>query len=336
MKQNRRTLAALLATWMLAGTLLTACNTSDISPETDTTVATDTSTAPDTPAETTPDVPVVTRPEDTPKTDSYTLTSNLILPEYTYAVDSLDNNGILPTSRDVLADTWTATDGAGRPMPSDTRAPTNRQVGIFYFLWRDREDQTTVSEISPSDHYAAYLEGGYDRVWEVMQEGGEGHPHYWAEPYFGYYSSNDEWVLRKHAYMLAEAGVDFVFFDTSNNNLHTVSHMALLKVWEEVRREGYDVPKISFLIGSYDAEFAELYNTIYKKGLYEDLWYYWNGKPLVLLTGNINMSAEAKDFFTIRYSWAYGNTPWYNERRGAACWPWSCSYPLVQVFAVDG
>lgn len=336
MKQNRRTLAALLATWMLAGTLLTACNTSDIPPETDTSVTTDTSTAPDTPTETTPDVPVVTRPEDTPKTDSYTLTSNLILPEYTYAVDSLDNNGILPTSRDVLADTWTATDGAGRPMPSDTRAPTNRQVGIFYFLWRDREDQTTVSEISPSDHYAAYLEGGYDHVWEVMQEGGEGHPHYWAEPYFGYYSSNDEWVLRKHAYMLAEAGVDFVFFDTSNNNLHTVSHMALLKVWEEVRQEGYDVPKISFLIGSYDAEFAELYNTIYKKGLYEDLWYYWNGKPLVLLTGNINMSAEARDFFTIRYSWAYGNTPWYNERRGAACWPWSCSYPQVPGYAEDG
>ncbi len=277
------------------------------------------------------------RPEDTPKTDTYTTTSELILPAYTYETNSLDNDGIIPTSRDVFSDTWTGTDGADRSMPSaaDTRAPTSRQVGIFYFLWRDR-DQNTLSEISPSDHYAAYLEGGVDKLWEVMAEGGEGHPHYWAEPYFGYYSSNDEWVLRKHAYMLAEAGVDFVFFDTSNNNLHTVSHMALLKVWEEVRQEGYDVPKISFLVGSYDAEFAELYNTIYKQNLYEDLWFYWNGKPLVMLTGNINMSEEARNFFTIRYSWAVGNTNWYQDRRGAACWPWSCDYPQKPGYAEDG
>lgn len=119
------------------------------------------------------------------------------------------------------------------------------------------------------------------RLYEVMQEGGEGHPHYWAEPYFGYYSSNDEWVLRKHAYMLADAGVDFVFFDTTNGNLHTFSHMALLllRVWEQMREEGVNVPKIVFLCGGYDSEFQELYNSIYKKGLYEDLWYYWNGRP---------------------------------------------------------
>ncbi len=326
---------ALVAAVLALCMLLSACAPTASSGETDTQMPTEAPTTPS--SETTPDDPTVSRPEDTPKTDTYTLTTNLTLPAYTYAVDSLDNNGIIPTSRDVLSDTWTGTDGADRSMPlaTETRAPTNRQVGIFYFLWRDR-DQSSVSEISPSDHYAAYLEGGYDRVWEVMAEGGEGHPHYWAQPYFGYYSSNDEWVLRRHAYMLADAGVDFVFFDTSNNNLHTVSHQALLKVWEEVRQEGYDVPNICFLVGSYDAEFAELYNTIYKAGLYEDLWYYWNGKPLVLLTGNINMSEEAKNFFTIRYSWAYGNTSWYEQRKGAACWPWNSSYPQVPGYAEDG
>ena len=239
---------------------------------------TEATTAQDTPADTEAgtDTPTVQSPTDIPKTGNYTTTTDLVIPDYTYAVDSLDNNGILPNTRDVWADTWTGTDGADRSMPdaAATRAPTNRQVGIFYFLWRDR-DQDSISEISPSDHYAAWLKGGEEALWDCMMEGGEGHPHYWAEPYFGYYSSNDEWVLRKHAYMLAEAGVDFVFFDTTNNNLHTVSHMALLKVWEEVRQEGYEVPKICFMVGSYEAEFAELYNTIYKAGLYEDLWYYW-------------------------------------------------------------
>ena len=279
--------------------------------------------------DTTTDTPSENPPSQDVEENFHT-TTDLVLPDYTYAVDSLDNNGIIPTSRDVWTDTWTGTDGADRSMPdaTETRAPTNRQVGIFYFLWRDR-DQDSVSTISPSDHYAAWLEGGEEALWECMQEGGEGHPHYWAEPYFGYYSSNDEWVLRKHAYMLAEAGVDFVFFDTTNNNLHTVSHQALLKVWEEVRQEGYQVPKICFMVGSYEAEFAELYNTIYKPGMYEDLWYYWNGKPLVLLTGDINMTDEARDFFTIRYSWAYGVTNWYGERRGICCWPWNASYPQV-------
>ncbi len=274
---------------------------------------------------------------DVPKEGNYTLTSHLSIPDYSYETNAAEITGILPTSRDVLSDTWTGTDGADRALPlwTDTRAPTDRQVGIFYFLWRDR-DQSTLSDISPSDHYAAYLEGGVEKLWEVMAEGGEAHPHYWAEPYFGYYSSNDEWVLRRHAYMLSEAGVDFVFFDTSNNNLHTVTHQALLKVWDEVRREGYDVPKICFLVGSYDAEFAELYESIYKKNLYKDLWFCWNGKPLVLLTGNINMSEEAKNFFTIRYSWAVGNTNWYFDRRGAACWPWSSTYPQVCGFAEDG
>ncbi len=346
MKYTRlRAATAALAALLAVCLLLPACTPSD-TPSTDTSPdtvavteehATGGESVTEMPTETEPPTIHTGRPEDTPKTDSYSTTTNLVIPDYVYAVDSLDNNGILPTSRDVLSDTWTGTDGADRSMPASdaTRAPTDRQVGIFYFLWRDR-DQNSLSEISPSDHNAAYLAGGVDRLWEVMQEGGEGHPHYWAEPYFGYYSSNDEWVLRKHAYMLAEAGVDFVFFDTTNNNLHTVSHMALLKVWEEVRKEGYNVPKISFLVGSYDAEFAQLYESIYQKGLYEDLWFYWNGKPLVMLTGNINMSEEARQFFTIRYSWAVGNTNWYQDRRGAACWPWSCLYPQKQGFAEDG
>ena len=326
MNTNRfRRLGSLLLALLLATAPMAACNGGDTPDETtaDTTAST---TVSDTAGNNDP----AKDPTDVPKTENYVTTTDLVIPDYTYSVDSLDNNGIIPATRDVWTDTWTGTDGADRSMPaaSDTRAPTDRLVGIFYFLWRDR-DQTSVSEISPSDHYAAWLKGGEEALWECMMEGGEGHPHYWAEPYFGYYSSNDEWVLRKHAYMLAEAGVDFVFFDTTNNNLHTVSHQALLKVWEEVRQEGYAVPKICFMVGSYEAEFAELYNTLYKPGLYEDLWFYWEGKPLVLVTGDFPMTDEARNFFSIRYSWAVGHTNWYGDRKGINCWPWSASWPQV-------
>ena len=322
-----RRFGALILAILMTLSALTACRGGGEGSETDPVAG---ETSPETEDGTSEGTSSVGNPQDTPKEGNYITTTDLILPDYTYAVDSLDNNGIIPTTRDVLADTWTGTDGADRSMPdaTATRAPTNRQVGIFYFLWRDRE-QDSISTISPSDHYAAWLEGGEDALWDCMMEGGEGHPHYWAEPYFGYYSSNDEWVLRKHAYMLAEAGVDFVFFDTTNNNLHTVSHQALLKVWEEVRQEGYEVPKICFMVGSYEAEFAELYNTVYKKGMYEDLWYYWEGKPLVLVTGDFPMSDEARNFFSLRYSWAVGVTNWYGERKGIKCWPWNAEWPQV-------
>ena len=302
-----------LAVLMLLGTH-TACSTSSTSPEQSTQAQT---VAPDTPNANVPET-------DVPRTDAFVTDTDLILPLYTYENSDQNNNGILPASRDVFADTWVATDGVDRSMPdaSATQDPTANLVGMFYFLWRDRE-QDSISTISPSDHYAAYLQGGVDKLYEVMQEGGEGHPHYWAQPYFGYYSSNDEWVLRRHAYMLAEAGVDFVYFDITNNNIHEVSHKALLKVWEEVRQEGYAVPKIVFLCGAYDAEFAELWESVYKPGLYEDLWLYWDGKPLLLLTDDVHMSEEQRDFFTIRYSWAIGASDWYAKRKGIDCWAWS-------------
>ena len=278
--------------------------------------------------------PEVTEPEQTIESDTadvevppladYVTTTDLVLPTYTYENNDPNNDGILPATRDLFADTWVATDGADRSTPdaAQTPDPTANLVGMFYFLWRDR-DQTTISEIPPSDHHAAYMEGGVDKLYEVMQEGGEGHPHYWAQPYFGYYSSNDEWVLRKHAYMLAEAGVDFVYFDITNNNIHEVSHKALLKVWEEVRQEGYAVPKIVFLCGAYDAEFAELWQSVYAPGLYEDLWLYYDGKPLLMLTDDVAMTDEQRDFFTIRYSWSIGASDWYAKRKGINCWAWS-------------
>lgn len=267
-----------------------------------------------------------------PKTDTFITTTNLVIPGY-----DMSAGGIVPSNRDIWSDTWVATDGADRQTAdaSDTRNPNNRLVGLFYFLWRDA-DQNVLSNISPSDHYAAYIEGGVDKLWEVMQEGGEGHPHYWAEPYFGYYSSNDEWVLRRHAYMFADAGIDFVFFDTTNNNLHTVSHQALLKVWDEVRKEGYNVPKICFLCGGNAEQINELYESIYAQEAYKELWFYWNDKPLLMLTGDANITEEQKNFFTIRYSWAVGATPWYDQRRGRACWPWSSKWPQAKGFSETG
>ncbi|MBO5041647.1 MAG: hypothetical protein J6D87_01655 [Clostridia bacterium] len=338
-RMTARSLSALLAGLLLLSA--SACGGATVTSEPDTSAQTVTATEEITTAEIiesgtqengesgtdAPDEPMPS-PSDTPKDASYVTTSDLTLPAYTYDITyAADvNNGILPSTRDVFADTWTATDDVGRSMPTDAKVYDDSQIGMFYFLWRDA-DQNTLNPIGATDHYKAYLEGGIDKLWEEMQVGGEGHPHYWAEPYFGYYSSNDEWVLRKHAYMFAEAGVDFLFFDTTNNNIHERSFMALFKVWEEVKQEGYHVPKLCFICGGYTGEFNELWNKVYSQGLYEDLWFYWGGKPLIMFSGDVEMTEEQKDFFTTRLCWAYSRVEWYTGRAGKGCWLWNDLWP---------
>src|SRR6266550_2258409 len=53
-------------------------------------------------------------------------------------------------------------------------------------------------------------------------------PHHWGEPLFGYYLTDDEGVLRKHAQMLADAGVDVVIFDVTNQITYRDYYRGLL------------------------------------------------------------------------------------------------------------
>ena len=72
---------------------------------------------------------------------------------------------------------------------------------------------------------------------------------FWGEPLFGYYRTTDPWVLRKHAEMLADAGVDAVVFDCSNGEYLWLSSVkALLDTWSEAQRDGVKVPKIAFML----------------------------------------------------------------------------------------
>ena len=46
--------------------------------------------------------------------------------------------------------------------------------------------------------------------------GGVGTYHHWGEPFYGYYYSDDEWVVRHHMKLIMQADIDFLFFDTTN------------------------------------------------------------------------------------------------------------------------
>lgn len=213
---------------------------------------------------------------------------------------------------DTYADTWMATDNLGRSLPThdEVGSPrTNRFVGIFYFLWLEGHgpvyDLSKLLAANPT--HPAY--------------GPKSAFHFWGEPLFGYYRSDDEFVIRKHAQMLSDAGVDVVFFDVSNGLTYERNYLTVCRVFSEMRRQGQRTPQIAFLANSrHERVVADLSRKFYAQKLYSDLWFRWKGKPL-LLTPPDGLSAAVTNFFTLRHSWAWTNPKdWFGDGRDK--WPW--------------
>ena len=84
--------------------------------------------------------------------------------------------------------------------------------------------------------------------------------------------------------MLADADVDMIAFDVTNQVTYPQSWKALCRVFDRVKREGNRVPQIAFLcpFGDPRKVVRELWDELYSRNLYPDLWFRWEGKPLIL------------------------------------------------------
>jgi len=184
---------------------------------------------------------------------------------------------------DVFADTWTAVDGLGRRLPDAAEVGPPRPgktVAMFYFLWLGRSGDLgpfDVTKILAQDPES--MSKPDSPLWGPLH-----YPHHWGESIFGYYRNDDDGVLRKHAQMLADAGVDAVVFDVTNQVTYPQSWKALGRVFDEARRDGVRAPKIAFLCPFWDPKkvVRELWEQLYEPGLHPDLWFRWEGKPLIL------------------------------------------------------
>ena len=202
--------------------------------------------------------------------------------------------------RDFMSDTWVATDAIGRSLPlGDTvRSPQeDRFVAIFYFLWMG--------------HHGSY--GPYDMT--VIREGNPDDPqwgplhafHWWGKPELGYYLSNDEYVIRQHAHRFIEAGIDALFFDATNAIVYTDEYMTVLRVFQQIRDEGGETPQVAFF--AHNSIIQQIYEELYQPNLYPDLWFYWDGKPLMIFAANPALDntplydEEVAEFFTFREMW---------------------------------
>ena len=226
---------------------------------------------------------------------------------------------------------WPVVDDLDRALPQSEQVPPpkpHRFVGIFYFLWLDAhgpKDQGPydISKILAADPRA--MEHPTSPPWGPL-----GAIHFWGEPLYGYYHSADPWVLRRHAHLLADAGVDTLIFDTTNAFTYRDVYMKLCEVFAQVRKEGGRTPQIAFMVNTKAGKTAKkIYEELYKPGLYRDLWFLWEGKPL-MICDPAQADEELKRFFTLRSAhWPFKqvDTPY--------AWHWEATYPQHYGYTTD-
>ncbi|MGN1444795.1 MAG: stalk domain-containing protein [Eubacteriales bacterium] len=229
--------------------------------------------------------------------------------------------------RDLYSDTWTGTDGAGRTLVVSDADVEDKLVGIFYEIWH----VTTHSSFGFYDHNAIYQEGGVEAIKEAVGSGPVSWPHYWAQPYFGYYISTDRWIIRKHASMLADIGVDFIYLDVTNGQPFPNVYKVIFQEFRALRDAGVDTPDICFFLSNRadlnSKVFDDLWDNLYATGQYSDLYAMYKGKPLIL--GDLSaIDEERLSMFTVRRCWALQS----ELGDGKDYWNWMCETPQVASY----
>ena len=239
--------------------------------------------------------------------------------------------------------TWDAVDALGRVLPTNEETGDVRKdkfVGLFYWTWHANFAEST-EVYDNTKILEQYPEAADDPDHEAW--GPYNASHFWGEPLYGYYSGVDKWVLRNHAELLADAGVDVIIFDNTNGTYTwRTAYTALMEVFAEARADGVDTPQIAFLLpfsASADSvtQLESLYLDIYRDSNYQDLWFYWEGKPLIMaypdaLDMKNPIHAEIADFFTFRP----GQPLYYESNTHEDQWGWLSNYPQQVYYNEDG
>ncbi len=277
--------------------------------------------------------------------------------------------------RDIYPDTWVATDALGRTMPAaeevgPPKTDQRRVAGIFYITWHTQDraageppylyDVTRILE----EHPEARLDAAHP-AWGPPSGSG----YHWAEPEMGYFLSQDEYVIRKDMSMLSDAGVDVLVMDVTNAVRYWDEWDVTFNTMLKMKAEGNKVPQFCFwsFNGPAITVVQDLYDRIYKAGKYKDLWFEWDGKPLLLYNGSPGVDAnrggiqhpnphydpaaktdpdhphfgdpdyaeefyldytkEVREFFTLRTMW-WGYYEWAGERFIGTEDNWSFGYDL--------
>lgn len=275
--------------------------------------------------------------------------------------------------RDIYPDTWVGSDALGRSMPSFSevgplKKDQRRITGIFYITWhtKDKAELAKPYEADVTKILSKAPEARFNANHPLWTEDF----YHWGEPEMGYFLSQDEYVIRKDMSMLADAGIDVVIFDVTNAVRYWDEWEVIFRVMDKIKNEGNKVPKFCFWAfnGPVITVVQNLFENIYKNEKYQDLWFYWDEKPLLLYNGKpgfdanggapknpipnfdplaktdsthlhykdpdyteelyLDYTKEVKDFFTLRTMW-WGYYEWAGERYIGTEDNWSFGYNLA-------
>jgi len=202
-----------------------------------------------------------------------------------------------------------AIDAAG-PIDGDPPVdPGAAKFGIFYSTWH-----CIAAHDDPVHDISLVLAG--QQGW-----GAHGVFHYWDRPAAGYYcpSENDA-VLRQHAELLRDAGIDFAFLDATNHayvdaRSHDTPGMILapldrlLAVWSTVPGAPRVVPWVPVVEPAKSPDVYTVDAMLERLAAYPGMQFEYLGKPLLLITENaqypVNAAREAALAvpYTVRRMW---------------------------------
>ncbi len=259
----------------------------------------------------------------TPSEDGSTMTIS-----YEVAGETLTYT--VPNNQNYISGGYAGVDDLGRPLYSSEEVGSytadERYIGLFYFLWHGEHGDSGAYDLQKIIDELGV--DGADNV-DCGKYGSVGAMHFFAEPLYGYYYANDAWVLRKHAELLTNANIDFLYFDVTNGYTYTHNAKKLMEVLHQLNEEGYDAPQVVFYTNTNaNGVVQELYNNIYSKGLYEDTWFAPNGKPIIVAPYDANID----DFFQIKQN------QWPNDSNFKTDgWPWmDFEWPQRVFSTTDG
>ncbi len=176
------------------------------------------------------------------------------------------------------------TDSLGRRV-EPTAGVENKYVGIFYFVNLGASGHNKIYDISKLlERYGSETENNpLFALPDSAAYDAEISPytsfHYWGEPLYGYYKSEDEWVIRRHMELFMQAGIDFLYLDYSNSTYeYSTAVQAILKVILELQEEGYEnVPLLTFMLPDNESDSAakvsSLYENWYTDSKYKTCWF---------------------------------------------------------------
>lgn len=174
-------------------------------------------------------------------------------------------------------------DQFGRSFGTVSSYKTDKKVGMFFWLWIGQPYASNIYDATKILAMPNGLRLLTDPGFQNDAISPNGQAHFWGEPVWGYYNSDDVWVMRKQVEMMTTAGVDFIFFDATNGFTYKSVYEKLLGVINEYQQRGWNPPRIAFYTHSRSLQtIREIYRDLYQAKTFPDTWYKVDGKPMII------------------------------------------------------